>query len=176
MTLSSKLIKAACAALIASALALPALAQDKKTDDQGHISRITVEVSNEVFSPFCPGKTLAMCTSPNAAKVRRDIQEMATKGQNKEEIKQEIIATYGEEFRLTEPPATDNFGLLIGIGIALLIALGLIFTLSRNKSAGSKGPSVREDDEDKEELSDEERAYLDELRSELDDGSSDDRD
>lgn len=176
MTVSSKLTRAACAALITSALALPALAQDKKTDDQGHISRVTVEVSNEVFSPFCPGKTLAMCTSPNAAKVRRDIQEMAKKGQNKEEIKQEIIATYGEEFRLTEPPATDNFGLLFGIGVALLIALGLIFALSRNKNTGGNGPSVREDEADNEELSDEERAYLDELRDELDESSPDDQD
>ncbi len=79
--------------------------------DDGTVSRISHEVSMEVYSPFCPGKTLAMCPSPNAAEVRMDIQAMAKQGMQKEAIKDAVVSKYGEEFRLQEPPASDNFGL-----------------------------------------------------------------
>jgi cytochrome c-type biogenesis protein CcmH/NrfF len=90
----------------------PALAQSTDaTPTVGEVARMRTEVSNEIYSPFCPGKTLAMCTSPNAAAVRRDIQDLARDGKDKETIKNEIVARYGEEFRFTEPPAQDNAAL-----------------------------------------------------------------
>ena len=145
----------------------------------GEVSRLTVEVSNEIYSPFCPGKTLMMCPSPNAAKVRRDIQDLARSGMEKEAIKNQIVATYGEEFRITEPPAKDNALLVTIILIALAIAILAVILLSRRKKLRqgdvaqgqshiapfeSEAGEARGDD-----LSDEERAYLSELRAHIED-------
>ena len=43
-------------------------------------ARRAQRLADDLKSPFCPGKTLKTCTSPNAAKVRRDIQEMVLQG------------------------------------------------------------------------------------------------
>lgn len=161
--------------LLVLSLSTPALAQ---TSD-GEVSRLTVEVSNEIYSPFCPGKTLMMCPSPNAAKVRRDIQDLARTGMEKEAIKNQIVATYGEEFRITEPPAKDNALLVTIILIALMLAILAVFLLSRRKKSQRSASREKEviviDEHDaahaesEDDLSDEERAYLDELRHHIDD-------
>lgn len=102
--------------------------------DEGHVSRVTHEVSNEIFSPFCPGKTLAMCPSPNAAEVRMQIQNMAVEGLEADQIKEKIVAQYGEEFRLVDPPLTDNVGLLGALLVGMILAALLIRSWSVRKS------------------------------------------
>lgn len=126
--------------------------------DEGAVSRISHEVTMEVYSPFCPGKTLAMCPSPNAAEVRMDIQAMARKGMAKEDIKNTVVAKYGEEFRLHEPPASDNYGLFGAILLTLLAAGGIVVFISRRKSNDSPEPAPTSEKK----LEDED--YLDELR------------
>ena len=83
-------------ALLSLMCALPdvSLAQTAATGSrsQGEVSTISMQLSDEIYSPFCPGKTLSMCPSPNAAKVRRDIQRMAREGMSKDEIKQEFVS------------------------------------------------------------------------------------
>lgn len=115
--------------------------------DEGHVSRITHEVSNEIYSPFCPGKTLAMCPSPNAAEVRMQIQNMATEGLESEEIKEKIVTQYGEEFRLVDPPLVDNVGLL-GILLVGAILAGLLVrswsTRRSDEAAVDAGPAREE--------------------------------
>ena len=73
--------------------------------DSGEVSKVTQEVSKEIYSPFCPGKTLAMCPSGGASEVRQEIQVLAKEGLEKQDIKEAIIDKYGEEFRMVEPPA-----------------------------------------------------------------------
>lgn len=101
--------------------------------DEGHVSRITHEVSNEIYSPFCPGKTLAMCPSPNAAEVRMQIQSMAKEGLETEQIKEKIVAQYGEEFRLVDPPLLDNVGLMGILLFGALLAGLLVRSLSMRR-------------------------------------------
>lgn len=135
----------------------------------GEVSRISQEISNEILSPFCPGKSLDMCPSPNAAAVRREIQELAAQGKSKTEIKEYVITTYGEEFRIIEPPAQDNIALFIALLLGLIFAGALIFVLSRRRqepnAVASQNPLHQDEDED---LSDEDKAYLDRLREDLD--------
>ena len=70
--------------------------------DEG--SRRAQRLSDELKSPFCPGKTLKTCTSPNAAKVRRDIQEMVAKGLSDEEIVKTLKETYDrDDFSVANP-------------------------------------------------------------------------
>jgi cytochrome c-type biogenesis protein CcmH/NrfF len=70
----------ALATLLIALLATPAAAQAPPAAparDPGQVSQITMEISNQIYSPFCPGKTLVMCPSPGAAEVRQRIQNMA---------------------------------------------------------------------------------------------------
>lgn len=161
----------ACAALLISlGTAAPALAQEGGSSEpsSGEVSSLSSEVSQEIESPYCPGKTLAMCPSGGAAEVRREIQDLAREGKDKQEIKDAIIDKYGEEFRLVEPPAEDNYTLLGVIGGGLVCFLAAIWFISaRRKDAdGTEGAAGGLDDD---ELSPEERVYLEELRDEYQD-------
>ncbi len=131
-------------------------AQDQRS--KGEVSTLTHQVSMEVYSPFCPGKTLAMCPSPNAAEVRREIQTMAEEGMSKEDIKTKLVMEYGEEFRMVEPPTGDNLGLFAAIAAGLGLAGFAIFVLSRGRESTEIAPT--ESDEAEEEKD----PYLDELR------------
>lgn len=146
--------------------------QSQATDvASGNVSRVTTEISNEVYSPFCPGKTLAMCPSPAAAEVRRDIQKMAEEGVAKEEIKTRIIEEYGDEFKLEEPPLTDNLGLLGMIAFGLFLAFLAVWVISRRSArelsdAAKSQPSPDDDPMSGGDSDDTDSDYRDELRGE----------
>lgn len=161
-------IRSFCAALaLACAIAAPALAQqpEPQAKADGRVSQITQEVSQEIYSPFCPGKTLAMCPSPAAADVRRDIQDMAAEGLNKKQIKERVIAEYGEEFRLEEPPISDDIGLLVLIAVGLLGAGGAVFVFSRRNPDKPPARAKSPGSEPSKDAGESEDPYLDELRS-----------
>ena len=128
------------------------------------VSRITRDVSEGVFSPFCPGQTLAMCPSANAAEVRREIQEMARQGREAEDIKAELIDRYGDGFALVEPPASDQWTLFGGILGGLAVAALAVGVMARRRLT-SEGSDDEDDDGDADKPDDEE-LYLEELRAE----------
>lgn len=113
--------------------AAPLHAQEPTATDP-HAARVANEVSHEVLSPFCPGKTLAMCPSPAAAEVRMQIQDMAESGMEVEAIKEAIIEEHGEKFRIVEPPWTDNLGLFGALGGAFLVAVLVVVSFSRRRT------------------------------------------
>lgn len=140
-----------------------ALAQPAEPAIDPNASQMASEISNEIFSPFCPGKTLAMCPSPDAAKVRRQIQQLAHDGRTKDDIKNVIIDEYGEEFRLVEPPSGDNFGLAAGLGGGLILAIVAVLFLSRRREGGT--PDEKTDEETATDKEDDDE-YLKEIRDE----------
>ena len=131
-------------------------------------ARLATEVSQEIYSPFCPGKTLAMCTSSKAADVRRDIQEMASSGMEKKKIKETVIQEYGEEFRMAEAGASDNIPLLVGIGGGLVLAIVVVATISRRRSGEEDEPVAAGASQSIEIPTDvdDDDPYLDQLRNE----------
>ena len=168
------------ALLLVAALALmavPALAQEGvpekapehgATRTSGEVSQLTQQISQEIYSPFCPGKTLAMCPSPGAAEVRRDIQDLARQGMQKQDIKETIVGEYGEEFRMVEPPASDNYALLgVLAGAFALCLIAIWFFAGRKKTgpaedAADAGPPP-------EDLSAEDQEYLERVRADYQD-------
>jgi cytochrome c-type biogenesis protein CcmH/NrfF len=154
----------AAAFLLPLLAASPALAQESHGQrGAGEVSKVTQEVSKEIYSPFCPGKTLAMCPSGGASDVRQEIQILAKEGLEKQDIKEAIIDKYGEEFRMVEPPAQDNYALLSVLAGALVVCLAAIwFFAARRRQEGAAGDEVAADDQ----MTSEDRAYLEELRGE----------
>ena len=154
----------AVALLLAS---IPVLAQEHGQRSEGEVSKMTQEISQELYSPYCPGKTLAMCPSGGASKVRQDIQNFAREGMTKSEIKDAVVAQYGEEYRMKQPETQDNMTLFVLLAGALGIALlALFFLVSRSKSGGESRAGSASDPPLDEQLSGEDEDYLEAVRQE----------
>ena len=85
-----------CGVLVAFILALAGCAEDGRP--------YTQDLSSELMSPFCPGRTLASCPSPQAGELIQWIQVQEAAGATKEEVVAMLIERFGEEIQ-GAPPA-----------------------------------------------------------------------
>lgn len=97
-------------------------------------------IARQVMSPFCPGRTLWGCPSPNAAEWREDIRTWVGEGLTAEEIRARLEKR-APGFDLSGAPSTS-----LGWGLPALLALmsvGLLaFVLSRLVRRGSAATPV----------------------------------
>jgi cytochrome c-type biogenesis protein CcmH len=109
-------------ALVAVAITFTAVssvwAQDQAVDTKAN------ELYDEVMSPFCPGRTLANCPSPQAAQLREQIRQQLTAGSTDEQIKAELYEAYGEV--VLGAPRKEGFGLLAYVLPAFFIVAGAL--------------------------------------------------
>ena len=86
-------------------------------------------VFTNVMSPFCPGMTMATCTSSNAADVREEVRARLRKGESAQAIEDSLYARFGNEYRAV--PQAEGRGMIVwlfplaamvlsGIGVAWL--------------------------------------------------------
>jgi len=66
------------------------------------------DLPNDLLSPFCPGRTLADCPSPDAASLRMWILVQAAAGRTRDDVEQELYQRYGEVIR--SAPKAEGFG------------------------------------------------------------------
>ncbi len=98
--------RAVCALLFAVAVfAGPAAAEEPATDAS---TRWAYDLANELMSPFCPGRSLADCPSPDAASLRMWILVQAAAGRTRDDVEQELFERYGEMIRST--PKAEGIG------------------------------------------------------------------
>jgi cytochrome c-type biogenesis protein CcmH len=107
----SRALVATLVAGLALLLAAPASAQDP----QGW----AYDVANELMSPFCPGRTLADCPSPQADTLRMWLIVQEAAGRSREEVEVELVERFGEGI-LPAPRA-------VGFGIAAWVVPVVIF-------------------------------------------------
>lgn len=86
------------------------------------------ELSRELMSPFCPGRTLADCSSPDAAAIRQEIREALRTGEPPDEIRSQIEARFGDH--VVGVPR-QLLGWLIPIAALLAGAAALLWLLRR---------------------------------------------
>ena len=131
----------ACGALWLT-LAIPAVAQpDPEAPSWGYA------LSHELMSPFCPGRTLAACTSPQATELRQWILLQEAAGTDREEVIAILEERYGDVIRST--PEVEGWGLaawLLPVG-ALAIGAALVFFVLRrmvdpSAAAGATADSI----------------------------------
>jgi cytochrome c-type biogenesis protein CcmH/NrfF len=114
------------------------------------------KLSHELMSPFCPGRTLAACSSPQAADMRVWIVEQEAAGRSEEEVKAELYQSYGEIMRAS-PLASGGgqWAYIIPVVLILLGAAVVVFFLKRQRGGADgsaagpllEGPPVEEDPE-----------------------------
>ncbi|MBL4688679.1 MAG: cytochrome c-type biogenesis protein CcmH [Nannocystaceae bacterium] len=96
---------------------------------------ILQELSHELMSPYCPGRTIAACPSPNARKLEDHILAEAKTGKSRIEIEEQLVDKFGSEIIGYTAPSFVLWGTLI-IG---MVALGGLGWTGRKWVSGSRG-------------------------------------
>ena len=87
-------------AFLALTLAVPASAEEP----EGWAYRYF----GEAMSPFCPGRTLAACTSPQAESLREWILVQEEEGRGQEDVHEELLERFGDV--ILSAPRAQGFG------------------------------------------------------------------
>ena len=67
------------------------------------------ELPNDLMSPFCPGRTVADCSSPQAESLRMWLIVQEAAGRTREDVEAELLQRYGDVLR--PAPRATGFGL-----------------------------------------------------------------
>jgi cytochrome c-type biogenesis protein CcmH/NrfF len=101
------------------------------------------ELQNELMSPYCPGRTLADCPSPQAQTLRMWLIMQEAAGRPRAEVEAELTQRYGDA--ILASPRAEGFGIAAYVVPALLFAGGLallIWFLRRQTHAAPLSPAA----------------------------------
>jgi cytochrome c-type biogenesis protein CcmH len=126
------------AALIAVlVLAAPAVASEEQPT--------LAELENEIYCPTCKS-ILALSNAPVAERIRGFVRERIAAGDTKSEIKDALVAQFGESV-LAAPPK-EGFNLLawvlpfVGLGVAAIVVGVLVYRWTRAGDSREGSPPV----------------------------------
>jgi cytochrome c-type biogenesis protein CcmH/NrfF len=96
-------------------------------------------LAHELMSPFCPGRTLAECSSPQAAELRLWILTQAAAGASQEEIEANLYGRFGDV--LLAAPRAEGWGLWAYLVPIFFFVIGgpVVVWIIRNLTGGSGG-------------------------------------
>lgn len=85
------------------------------------------DMAGQLMSPFCPGRLLADCTSPDAGVLRKDIAVRIGAGETAAAVKADLVKEYGAE--ILGAPAATGVGWLAWLvpavlGLVSFVAIG----------------------------------------------------
>jgi cytochrome c-type biogenesis protein CcmH/NrfF len=115
--------------LLGVAWALPAPAADEK-------GGWAYQLPKEMMSPYCPGRALSDCPSPQAAELREWIVKQEQAGVSRSEVEQELFRVFGDQ--LLQAPRAEGMGLMAYLIPALAFAAGgalVAFFLRRQRAS-----------------------------------------
>ncbi len=112
------------------------------------------ELWDELMSPFCPGRTLANCSSSQAEQLRMWILFQEASGGSRDDVKAELLEQFGDVIR--GAPRASGFGLtayaipvlaFLGGGVVLGVFLRRQIRSARAASASGAAAPVAVDPE-----------------------------
>lgn len=102
-------------------VAFAAAAAAPTSAEAEHSTELAQEISENVMSPFCPGRTLAACPSEDARKLREQIVRWIADGYSTSAVYGLLETTYGQEVRGI--PRSSGFGLVGWIAPPIFLVL-----------------------------------------------------
>jgi cytochrome c-type biogenesis protein CcmH/NrfF len=97
------------------------------------------ELSHNLMSPYCPGRTLSECPSPQADELRLWILEQARAGATREEVESELFRSFGDQLR--QAPRAEGIGLVAyAVPGVFLLAGGALLVAFLRRSGGNPSP------------------------------------
>ena len=124
--------------------------------------QILQELSSDLMSPYCPGRTIASCPSKNARVLEDQILAEAKTGKTREEIEQQLVGRFGPDIVGYKPPPAVLYGTVAGGAVALGLLLYAGRRWVRKARTATAGPAAPE-------AAQPSRAELDALDDALDD-------
>jgi cytochrome c-type biogenesis protein CcmH/NrfF len=124
-------------AFLASALPFASVAADAPPK-QWHY-----DLWNGLMSPFCPGRSLLDCPSPQAAELRAWIAEQEAAGRRREDVEEQLYQQFGDV--ILQAPKATGFGLAAYVIPAVGVVLGafvLVLFLRRQTAAARQAPKL----------------------------------
>jgi cytochrome c-type biogenesis protein CcmH/NrfF len=101
--------RSVCAALFVLALLVATASAEAPADNPGDTAPAwAYDLPNDLMSPFCPGRSLADCPSPDAASLRMWILVQAAAGRTRADVEGELFERYGEVIR--SAPKAEGIG------------------------------------------------------------------
>jgi cytochrome c-type biogenesis protein CcmH len=94
------------------------------------------DLYDEIMSPFCPGRTLANCPSPQAATMRELVKQQLAAGMSEDEIVDSLYGVYGEI--VLGAPRAEGIGILAWVMPAVFLLLGIALLTAWLRSAGRR--------------------------------------
>lgn len=113
--------------VVAGALAVGVTDRDATTESE----RIQ-HIAESVRCPTCRGQSVADSDAPAAANVRTEIERRVVEGESDDEIRDALVARFGDSIRLN-PPRSGVAGLVWVLPVAgvAFAAAGLVFAFRR---------------------------------------------
>jgi cytochrome c-type biogenesis protein CcmH/NrfF len=102
-------------------------------------ARVAHELSRELMSPYCPGRTLADCPSPDAGAVRDEIRAALRAGEPVDAIRSRIEARFGA---VVVGVPRSTLGLALPILILAVGAVVLALVLRRAVARPAPGTVI----------------------------------
>jgi len=129
----------------AAALAIVLFALTVVSVERANAKSWAYDLAGELMSPFCPGRTLASCPSPQAAELVQWMVLQEAAGATQEEVVANLVDRYGEEI-LGAPPAKGItlwayvfpvLGFVVGGGLVVLALRRLVARDSGGRNASA---------------------------------------
>lgn len=149
---------------VVALLTTQALGSSQTTQVDDSVNRAARHIFETVLSPYCPGRTISNCPSPQADELRGTIISRLKAGKSPEAVKEELYAVFGDELRTI--PRARGVGLLAWMvpAIGFIAGAGAIVAWirrTRSDSSNSAASRGRELDEESDRRLKSELAELD---------------
>lgn len=127
-----------------SSLALCALSLATAYADPGSeaLDNKSYEMYQQVFSPFCPGRSLNDCPSSKAQELKAEMRQKLEQGTAPEIILEGVFAQFGDKYRAV--PVFEGFGRMVWIapfGFVVIGLIGAIIVVLRRKKGDLRSNS-----------------------------------
>jgi len=118
------------------------------------------KLPHDLMSPFCPGRTLAACTSPQAESLRTWLIVQEAAGRSRDEVEAELFERYGDVLR--PAPRAEGFGITAYVFPMLAFLAGgvivVVFLLRQTRAAATPASLAQPPDPELERIIDQELA------------------
>lgn len=110
-------------------LASAGSASEARSEAEGRAksSSWSAELEGELMSPYCPGRSLTECPSPQATELRLWIQAQERAGVPRASVEARLFEQFGDQLR--HGPRAEGFGLWAYLVPAGALAAGFAFVL-----------------------------------------------